>query len=121
MAHRDGVNRADLGAKTAEETATSAQNEFAQLTVAFFRGDDVHLETGRGADSGAKTTCDAERLACLRVGSQRRQATISWRHVPFFFWIADGHVRLEEPLERNLETFDFVKHFGAPAWFAIDR
>ena len=45
LAHGDGIDGADLGAKPAEHAATRSQDEFAQLAVTLFGGNDVHLET----------------------------------------------------------------------------
>src|SRR5262245_41256265 len=54
VAHRDGVDGADLRAETAVEAAPGAQDEFAQLPVPFLRRNDVHFEAGRRADTGTE-------------------------------------------------------------------
>src|SRR5215217_1982963 len=110
VAHGNGIDRADLRAEPAEEAATRAQDELTQLAVSLLGRDDVHLQARGGADAGTETAGHAQRLARIRIGAERWEAPIARRHVPLFFGVLDGHLWLEEPLEGDLETLDFVKH-----------
>src|SRR5579875_3862805 len=66
-AHGNGIYRADLRAEPAEEAAARSQDELAQLPIAFFRRDDIHLQAGRRADASTEPAGDAECLTRFRI------------------------------------------------------
>src|SRR5690606_18718757 len=110
LAHRDGVNRAHLGAEPAEEAPARLQDELAQLAVAFLGRNDVHLEAAGWADAGAEATGDAERLTRLRISAQGREAAEPRHHRAPLFRLLGRQLRGEEPLQRDGKTLGFVEH-----------
>src|ERR687892_578764 len=63
--------------------------------------------------SSEGTTC-ISRQEVGQMRAQRPQATVARGHMPFLFWIFDGHIWTEEPFEGDLEAFDFVEHARSP-------